>query len=58
LIAEHLLACSSARVTLATRHIDRAQAAADELNARFPGGRVKAASVDAHDRDSLVRAFD
>jgi len=57
-IAEHLLACSSARVTLATRHIDRAQAAADELNARFPGGRVKAASADAHDRDSLVRAFD
>jgi saccharopine dehydrogenase (NAD+, L-lysine-forming) len=58
LIAEYLLACSSARITLAARNVDRARSAADELNRRFPGGRANAVSADACDGESLRCAFD
>jgi saccharopine dehydrogenase-like NADP-dependent oxidoreductase len=56
-IAKHLLQCSNARVTLAARHVDQAQAAAVQLSGHFAGERVTAVAADASDKPSLQRAF-
>src|SRR3990172_6282453 len=52
-----MLAHSRVRLVLAGRNEARAQAAADELNERFPGKRVRGIAADAGDRKSLLRAF-
>lgn len=57
LIVQHLLAHSKADITIATRHLDRAQAFADELNQQYPGHRTKATYADASQTDSLRLAF-
>jgi len=57
LIAQHLLEHSKADITIATRHLDRAQAFADRLNQQCPGHRVKAIYADASQTDSLHLAF-
>jgi len=57
LIAQHLLEHSEANITIATRHVDKAQAFADELNRQYPDYRVKAVYADASQRDSLRSAF-
>lgn len=57
LIAQHLLEHSKADITIATRHLDRAQAFADKLNNQYPGHRVKAIYVDATQLDSMRIAF-
>lgn len=57
LIARHLLEQSDAEITLATRHPDKARALAEELNERYPGGRVRSAFADAADAGSLWAAF-
>ena len=57
LIAQHLLEHSEANITIATRHVDKAQAFADELNRQHPDHRVKAVYADASQRDSLRSAF-
>jgi len=57
LIAQHLLERSEAEITIATRHVDRAQAFADALNRQYPGYRVKAIYADASQKDSLHLAF-
>ena len=57
LIAQHLLEHSKADITIATRHLDRAQAFADKLNQQYLGHRVKAIYADASQTDSLHLAF-
>lgn len=57
LIAKHLLEQSEAEITIATRHLDKAQAFADELNRRFSGQRAAAVYADAANRESLQAAF-
>ncbi len=57
LIARHLLEQSEAEVTIATRHLDKAQAFAEELNRRFSGQRVAAVYADAACAESLQAAF-
>lgn len=57
LIARHLLKHSEAAVTIATRHTDKAQAFADELNQQYPGLRAAAVYADAADAESLRAAF-
>ena len=57
LIARHLLEQSVATVTLASRHLEKAQAYAEELNREFPGQRVQAIAADAADALSLKTAF-
>jgi saccharopine dehydrogenase (NAD+, L-lysine-forming) len=57
LIAKHLLEYSKADVTIATRHLDRAQAFADEWNRQFSDHRVKAIYADASQANSLRLAF-
>jgi hypothetical protein len=57
LIAQHLLEHSRADITIATRHLDRAQAFAGKLNQQYPGHRVKAIHADASQTDSLHLAF-
>lgn len=57
LIAQHLLQQSEAQVTIATRHLDKAQAFSEELNRRFPGKRVAAVHADAANPGSLQAAF-
>jgi saccharopine dehydrogenase (NAD+, L-lysine-forming) len=47
LIAQHLLEHSNASITIATRHLDKAQAFADKLNQEYPGTRAKATYADA-----------
>jgi hypothetical protein len=56
-IARLLLEHSEASITLATRHLDKAQALADEFNQHFPGGRASAVYADAADTASLRAAF-
>lgn len=58
LIAQHLLEHSKADITIATRHLDGAQAFADKLNRQYPDHRVKAIYADASQKDSLHRAFE
>jgi len=55
LIAQHLLEHSKADITIATRHLDGAQAFADKLNRQYPDHRVKAIYADASQKDSLHR---
>ncbi len=57
LIARHLLTQSKARVTIATRHLNKAQAFAEELNRHFPGQRAAAVYADAANPGSLRAAF-
>lgn len=57
LIARHLLEHSEAAVTIATRHTDKAQTFADELNRKYSGERAAALYVDAADAESLRAAF-
>lgn len=57
LIAQHLLEHSKADITIATRHLDRAQAFADKLNRQYPDNRVKTIYADASQPDSLCLAF-
>jgi saccharopine dehydrogenase (NAD+, L-lysine-forming) len=57
LIARRLLEQSEAAVTIASRHLDKAQAFAGELNQQFPGRRAEAACADAADAGSLRAAF-
>lgn len=57
LIVQHLLENSKADITIAARHLDRAQALADQLNQQYPDHRVKAACADASQIGSLHRAF-
>ncbi len=56
-IARHLLEQSEAFVTLATRHLDRALACAEELNRPFSGLRASAVYADAAHPESLRTAF-
>lgn len=56
-LARHLLAWSNAGVVLGGRHIEKARALADQLNAEFTGQRVSAIYVDAADRQSLDSAL-
>lgn len=57
LIVRYLLQHSDATVTIATRHLYRAQSLADELNRQHPGQRVGAVFADAADESSLRSAF-
>jgi len=57
LIARHLLKQSKADVTIATRHLNKAQAFVDELNQQYSGHRAKAIYADASQLDSLRLAF-
>jgi hypothetical protein len=52
-----LLQHSGASITLASRHLEKAQALADEFNHQFPGDRVTAVHADASDATSLQAAF-
>jgi predicted dinucleotide-binding enzyme len=52
-----LLEHSDALLTLATRHLDKAQLLADEWNKKYPGNRVSAVYADAADAASLQAAF-
>ncbi len=55
-LARHLLAESSAEVLIAGRHLDRARAFCDELNADFAGSRATALQVDASSYKGLSEA--
>jgi len=57
LIARHLLERSEASVTIATRHTDRAQALAAELNQQYSNMRAAGVYADAADAESLRAAF-
>ena len=57
-LARLLLAESNAELILAGRRLERAQAAAEALNAEFPGQRVIGARVDAADPRQLRAALD
>jgi len=57
LIAQHLLEHSAAAVTIATRHMDQAQAFAEELNQQYSGLRAATVYADAADVESLRAAF-
>jgi saccharopine dehydrogenase (NAD+, L-lysine-forming) len=57
LLARHLLERTNVEITLAARHLEKAQAFADELNANHPGSRVAAVHADAADAASLQKAF-
>ncbi len=56
-LSELLLQETRAQLTLAGRTLPKAQAFANELNARFPGERVRAIFADAADPVSLQEAF-
>lgn len=56
-IARYLLEHSETAVTIATRHVEKAQAFAEELNQRYPGSRAAATYADAADPESLRTAF-
>jgi saccharopine dehydrogenase-like NADP-dependent oxidoreductase len=56
LIARHLIAQSQAEVTIASRQLEKAQAAADDLGRNYPG-RVTAVRAEAADAASLRAAF-
>lgn len=57
LIAGHLLKCSETFVTIASRHLDQAQAFADELNRQYSSLRATAVYADAADAVSLRATF-
>ena len=57
LIARHLLEQSAVTITIAARHIDKAQIFADELNQQFTGQRVSAVYADAAVAATLQKAF-
>ncbi len=57
LIARYLLAHSNATVTIAARHLERAEAFAEELNRSFAGRRAAAVYADAANTVSLQAAF-
>jgi saccharopine dehydrogenase (NAD+, L-lysine-forming) len=56
-IARLLLEHSEAIITIATRHLDKAQALTNELNQQYSGLRVSAVYADAADAASLRAAF-
>jgi saccharopine dehydrogenase-like NADP-dependent oxidoreductase len=56
LIARHLIAQSETQVTIASRKLEKAQAAADDLGRNYPG-RVAAVRAEAADSASLHAAF-
>lgn len=56
-LARLLLAATDLHLILAGRSLARAQAAADQLNAGFPGSRVIGAHADAADARSLRAVF-
>ena len=56
-IAEHLLGASNVDITIASRHLDQSQSAADGLNHRFPGRRASAAVAEVREYESLTRAL-
>jgi len=56
--ARLLLAHSDVAVTIAARHLDRAQSFVDELNREFPGRRASAVYADAADAQSLKGALE
>ncbi|MBU8914372.1 MAG: saccharopine dehydrogenase NADP-binding domain-containing protein [Spirochaetales bacterium] len=58
LLARHLLEQSEAQITLAGRHLENAQAYAEQLNTEFKGERVSARRADAASRQSLHEALD
>lgn len=53
LLARHLLEQSEAQIILAGRHLQKAQALVEQLNAEFEGERVSARCADAASRQSL-----
>ncbi len=57
LIVRHLLEHSEASVTVATRHTDKSQAFAGEMNRKYTGQRVASIYADAADAESLRAAF-
>ena len=57
LIARHLLEQSKADITIAARHLDKAQAFADRLNQQYSGHRAKGIYADASQAESLRLAF-
>jgi saccharopine dehydrogenase-like NADP-dependent oxidoreductase len=57
-LARLMLAHSKARLVLAGRSAQRAEAQAAAFNQEFPGKRVRATAADAADRESLRRAFE
>jgi saccharopine dehydrogenase (NAD+, L-lysine-forming) len=57
LLAAHLLEFSDASLTLAGRRLERAEALAGDLNARFAGGRVTAIAVEAANGAALTAAL-
>lgn len=57
LIAQYLLEWSEANITLATRHVDKAQELAHHLNQEAGSQRVAAVYADAADTTSLQAAF-
>ncbi|MEW6717345.1 MAG: saccharopine dehydrogenase NADP-binding domain-containing protein [Chloroflexota bacterium] len=57
LIARHLLKESNAKIVLAGRNPDKAQALADQLNSEFSGKRVTTECVDAAEAHSLRAAL-
>lgn len=57
LIARYLLEYSDVRVTLATRHMDKAQALAAEFNRQYSGERVSGVYADAANSKSLREAY-
>ncbi len=57
LITRYLLEYSEAAVTIATRHTDKAQALAEELNQQYSGLRAAVVYADAADVESLRAAF-
>jgi saccharopine dehydrogenase (NAD+, L-lysine-forming) len=57
LIARHLLAHSSAEITIASRHLDQAQALANELNRQSSSQRARAIHADASQSASLRLAL-
>lgn len=57
-LARLLLSESNVHLILAGRSIEKARAAADRLNAQFPGDRVAGAYADASNSQSLATVFD
>jgi saccharopine dehydrogenase (NAD+, L-lysine-forming) len=57
-IARFLLSLTEVTITLAGRHIVKANQAANQLNAAYAVGRVTGAYADASDPQSLRKAFD
>ena len=56
-IVRLLLKHTSAPVVVAGRRLEKAEQTASQLNAEFPGGRVRGIRADAADPDSLAQAL-